>query len=198
MSYIIAGLGNPGAEYDDTRHNCGRIMLNFFAKKNDFSEWKEKANLRGLVSEGKVGKEKVVLLLPETFMNKSGESLKTAVKSVKAAERLVVVHDDLDLPLGRIKISFNRGPGGHRGVESIIRALKTEAFIRIKIGISPETPAGKLKKPQGEKEVEKHILGKFKPAEQVELKKVSKRVAEALEMLIIEGREKAMGEFNAQ
>ena len=137
-----------------------------------------------------------MILLPETFMNKSGNSLKSLIKNAKAAERLVVVHDDLDLPLGRFKISFNRGTGGHKGLESIIKALKTEKFARIRIGISPTTSSGKIRKPQGESLVGKHILGKFKPNELLELKELSKKVFLALETFVSSGLERAMTEFN--
>ena len=198
MAYIIVGLGNPGEEYVNTRHNVGRMMLESFAKKNDFSDWEKSGKLNALSSEGKVGKEKVQLVEPETFMNKSGASVAPLIKSAKAAEKLIVVHDDLDLPFGRMKISFNRGPGGHRGLESINKAIKTEAYIRVRIGICPTTPSGKMKKPIGEEPVCDHILGQFKKTELEELKKISKRFNEALEMIITEGKDKAMGEFNSQ
>ncbi len=197
MGYIFVGLGNPGEEYENTRHNAGRIMLSFFRTAQDFPEWEENKKLNALVSEGKVGKEKVMLVAPNTFMNKSGNSLKGLIKSQKAAERLVVIQDDLDLPMGRIKISFNRGSGGHRGIESIVRAIGTEAFVRVRVGISPETPGGKLKKPLGEKAVSDFILGKFKPADELEFKKVGKSISEALKMLILEGRERATGFANS-
>lgn len=205
----IAALGNPGEEYKNTRHNVGRIALEEFVKKNDFSDWVLDKKLKALSSQGKIGKEKVHLIEPETFMNKSGLSLKPLVgKIVKkvypvgkqslsyGAESLIVIHDDLDLPLGKFKISFNKSSGGHRGVESIIKAIKTEAFTRVRIGISPATASGKLKKPKGEKEVADFILGEFKKNEMEILKKISKKVSAALEMIITEGREKAMGEFN--
>ena len=195
MHYIVA-LGNPGEEYKNTRHNVGRIVLEEFFKKNDFSEWTLNKKLKALSSEGKIGKEKVLLIEPETFMNKSGLSLQPIITSKKKAEMLIVIHDDLDLPIGKFKISFNKSSGGHRGVESVIKAIKTEAFIRVRIGISPATPSGKLKKPKGEKEVGDFILGEFKKSEMETLKKISKKVATALEMIITEGREKAMGEFN--
>lgn len=198
MAYIVVGLGNPGEEYVNTRHNTGRIALEFFKKKNDFSDWKNDMKLKALTSEGKVGKEKIKIVLPETFMNKSGLSVAPLIKSIKSAEKLIVVHDDLDIPMGRFKISFNRGIGGHRGLESIVKHIKTEAFIRVRVGISPVTPSGKMKKPIGEKPVCDHILGEFKKSEQEELKKVVKKVSEALEMIVTEGKDKAMGEFNSQ
>ena len=195
MHYIVA-LGNPGKEYNNTRHNVGRIALEEFVKKNKFSDWVPDKKLKSLSSEGKIGKEKILLIEPETFMNKSGLSLQPIITSKKRAEVLIVIHDDLDLPIGKFKISFNKSSGGHRGVESIIKAIKTEAFTRVRVGISLTTPSGKLKKPKGEKEVGDFILGEFKKSEIEILKKISKKVAEALEMIIAEGKEKAMGEFN--
>lgn len=183
---IIAGLGNPGIEHENTRHNTGRIVLDIFRPRNDFPEWKEDKKLKSLISK----KGKTTLLLPETFMNKSGEAISRLIKSKKAVGDLVVIHDDLDLPLGRFKISFNRGAGGHRGVQSIVKTLKTEAFIRIRIGISPK------KKPGSEKAVIDFILGEFKNKELEILKKTTKKISEAVEAIISEGRERAMGVYN--
>lgn len=198
--YIIAGLGNPGEEYRETRHNTGRMALEYVRKQFDLPDWEENKKIKALVSEGKVGSgkssQKIMLVEPETFMNKSGVSLVSLVKSKKAAESLVVIYDDLDLPVGRMKVSFNRSSGGHNGLESVIKSVKTEAFVRIRVGISPVTPAGKMKKPSGEKAVADFILGKFSPKEYEALKKVFKRVPDAVAMLISEGVEKAMGEFN--
>jgi PTH1 family peptidyl-tRNA hydrolase len=195
MFYIV-GLGNPGSEYETTRHNTGRIVLSAFLKKNDFPAPAFVPKINALVSESKLGKEKVTAVMPETFMNKSGAAVGKLVKSVKAAERLIVIHDDLDIPLGKFKISFNKNSGGHKGVESVIRAVKTKTFIRIRVGISPTTPSGKLKKPTDEKATIDFILAKFKPAELKTLKKVAKNAAEAIAMIVTEGREKAMAEYN--
>ena len=142
MSYIIVGLGNPGEEYKNTRHNTGRIILEQIRKKNDCNEWEKDKKTNSLVSKGSIGKEKVLLVEPEGFMNKSGSSLKTLITSVKKANSLIVIYDDLDLPIGTMKISFNKSSGGHRGVESIIKAIKTQEFIRFRIGISPATASG--------------------------------------------------------
>lgn len=189
--FIIVGLGNPGEEYEQTRHNTGRIMVEAFRKINDFPEWEKDKKLNALTSEGKVGKEKVLLVLPETMMNNSGKSLLPLVKSVKAAKSVIVIYDDLDLPLGLAKISFNRGSGGHRGVESIIKTLKTREFARVRVGIS------KKKKIPAEK-VNDFILGKFSPAEFAELKKLQKKTNAALELWLSRGLEVAMNEFNSQ
>jgi PTH1 family peptidyl-tRNA hydrolase len=196
MSFIIAGLGNPEAEYAGTRHNTGRMMVEALAKKNSFPEFKEDIKLKARTSSGSVGKEKVLIIEPDNYMNRSGASLTTLVTSDKKAANLIVVHDDLDLPLGKIKISWNRSAGGHRGVQSIVKSIKTEAFIRVRVGISPSTPSGKMKKPIGEDAVTKHIIGPFKKPELETLKKVSKQVVAALEMIIEKGKDAAMGEFN--
>lgn len=193
--HIIVGLGNPGEEYVATRHNVGRMVVQAFAKKYSFPEFVISGKYQALASTGDVDGEKVLLLMPETFMNKSGGSLKALVTSAKKAEKLIVVQDDLDMPLGKMKILFNRGSGGHKGIESIKRAIKTEAYTRLKIGICPTTPTGKPKKPTGDKLLD-FIVGAFKPTELDEIKKISKKAAEALHMMVAEGREKAMGEFN--
>lgn len=196
MAWLVVGLGNPGEEYVNTRHNAGRHALDRFAKDTDLSGWKTDTKKQYTVARGTCGKQLVVALQPDTYMNKSGSAVLHFVKSAKMAEKMVVVYDDMDLPLGTIKLSFDRGSGGHKGLESIMRAVKTRKFTRIRIGVSPHTPGGKLKKPQGEEEVLKFILAKFKPAEQDDLKKIYKRVSEALQMIVTEGPMPAMNEFN--
>jgi PTH1 family peptidyl-tRNA hydrolase len=195
MSYVIAGLGNPGEEYKLTRHNTGRIALEYIAKKNNIEDFKDTPKLKALIAKGEMGNEQVTLVEPNNFMNRSGGSIGPLITSVKKAHNLIVIYDDLDLPLGTIKVSYNRGSGGHRGLESIVKAIKTQEFIRVRIGISPTTPSGKMKKPSAEA-VEKHIIGEFKKPELELLKKVSKTVAEAVESIIADGYEIAMGKFN--
>lgn len=196
MSYIFVGLGNPGEEYKNTRHNVGRMLLEQLATKNDAPDWKSDMKLNALTTKVKLGKANVQLVAPETFMNNSGNAVKPLVKSVKAAEQLVVVHDDLDVPLGRMKMSFDKSSGGHRGVESIIKAVKTQKFIRIRIGIAPVTPSGKIKKPQGEEAVGDFIIGALKDKELDALKPVFKKALAGLELLVTEGLGRAMSEAN--
>jgi PTH1 family peptidyl-tRNA hydrolase len=160
--YTIIGLGNPGVEYEKTRHNTGKMAVDALESKN----------------------VKAKYIHQDTFMNKSGSAVAKVVKSKKAAEKLIVIYDDLDLPLGTMKISFNRGSGGHKGLESVVRAVKTKEFIRIRIGIGKKA------------DVEKHILGKFTPKEQLELKKVFKNLVTAVETIVAEGYESAMTQFN--
>ncbi len=201
MPYIIAGLGNPGDEYSETRHNTGRDMLFAIGKAHGAEEFEMDKKINALVADIKVGKEKIKLIAPETFMNKSGNAVGKVVKSIKAAEKLIVIYDDFNLPLGKLRISFNRSSGGHNGLESIIKAVKTEAFLRIRVGVAPAiktgSAKGNAKVPHGDDKVEKFILGKYKPDEMKELKKIEKRVVEAIELLVKEGKDKAMSLVNA-
>jgi len=188
--YTIVGLGNPGEEYELTHHNTGRIIIEEFAKQYKFPEWVFDKKSNALKTEKKIGKEKVLLLLPETMMNNSGNAVAKFVASKKKAENLIVVHDDLDLPLGRFKISFARGSGGHKGVESVIRKVKTNEFIRVRVGICPK------KKPGDVKEIIKLLLGKFDKKEMPIFKKTAKKIIPVLETIVSEGLGKAMSEFN--
>ncbi|HEV8677560.1 MAG TPA: aminoacyl-tRNA hydrolase [Candidatus Paceibacterota bacterium] len=190
MQWIIAGLGNPGSEYDGTRHNVGRDFLIALAKKEGVKEWKEDKKLHGQSAKAELFGKKALMVLPDTYMNNSGKAFLSIVTSKKQAEQLVVVQDELDLPLGTVKIAFGASAGGHRGVDSIQKALKTKDFVRIRVGISPATASGKTKKPDQEKVVD-FVLGKFKPSEEDKLKKARKVVFEAIELMLSEGREAA-------
>lgn len=181
---IILGLGNPGKEYENTRHNAGRTAAEYFAKKNDFLSFSFDKKSNSLVSKN----QRVLIVLPETFMNKSGSAAAKIVRHKKELKDLIIIHDDLDLSLGKIKISYGKNSGGHKGVESIMRALKTKNFVRIRIGII----SGKHKPSN----ILKFIIGKFKPSEEKEFKKVLKKTAEALSKIINESLEKAMSKFN--
>ena len=191
MAIVIVGLGNPGGEYEKTRHNAGRMTVELLAKQQKFDEFVFNKKANALVSEGIIGKEKATLMLPETMMNNSGKAVMAFVKSVKAAKQLLVIQDDLDLPLGTIKMVFARGSGGHKGIESIMRAIKTEEFTRIRIGISGEGKQHQAKKVQGEEKVLKHVIGKFKPAEEATVKKILKKAAETARLFAIEGLDNA-------
>ncbi len=170
------GLGNPDDEYVGTRHNVGKDLVEA---------------LRGVVPK------KVKIAELNVYMNNSGGPIKKLIATKKEAERLIVVHDELDLPLGKVKISFGSSAGGHNGVKSIEKALKTRDYCRVRVGISPSTPSGKLKRPDAEKVVD-FVLGKFKPTEQEKLKKVKKIVQEALELIPTEGVQGAMTVINAR
>lgn len=198
-NYLFVGLGNPGSEYEKSRHSFGRmVLLAFVQKPSDelkIADWRFDKKIKGQITSGSLGKNKFQFVLPENFMNNSGGSVKPLVKTKAEAKNVVVIHDDVDLPLGTIKISYNRGSGGHKGVESIAKALKTSEFIRLRLGVSPRTSSGKTKKPSSEKVVD-FIIGNFKPAELDELKKIIKQAKRIIATMIDEGYEKAMNLYN--
>lgn len=173
---LVVGLGNPGKEYENTRHNAGRILVGMIEKK--------------------LADSKIKFITPDTFMNNSGPAIAKAMAGKKTLKDLIVIYDDIDLPLGKIKISFNRSSGGHNGLESIIKKLKSQEFLRIRIGISSSTPKGVVKKPKGEKAVLNFLLGEFKKPELETLKKLGKIVTEAVETIFTESKEKAMSLYN--
>ncbi len=188
MTYLIIGLGNPGEEYENTRHNIGRDAVIYFAKKNNFSDFSENKKLKSLVSEGKLEKNKVILILPETYMNKSGEAASFAQKYFKTKpENIFVVYDDIDLSFGTIKISFNKNSGGHKGIGDVIKKLKTKEFYRVRLGINP------TKKKKNAAEV---VLKKFGKKDELVLKKLKKTINESLLCAVLETPQKAMGKFN--
>src|SRR4030042_724060 len=144
---IIIGLGNPGKKYINTRHNIGFEVLDQFVKENNFPEFKLSKKFNALISENVINGKKIILAKPQTFMNNSGISVKKLAgvspplnqrgSDPRNLRNLYIIHDDIDLPLGKIRPSENRGSAGHKGVESIIKELGTKDFTRIRIGIHP-------------------------------------------------------------
>ena len=173
---LVVGLGNPEKEYENTRHNAGRILVSILEKKLEDS--------------------KIKFFKPDSFMNNSGKAVAPLIKTKKDLKDLVVIYDDIDLPLGKIKISFNRSSGGHNGLASVIKAVKSEEFMRIRVGISPASSSGKIRKPKGEKAILNFLLGEFKKPELETLKKLSKKITEAVETIFSESKEKAMSLYN--
>lgn len=194
---IIVGLGNPDDKYKNTRHNIGRDFVESFRKKNKFEDWSFHKKSNALISEGEFNGENILLILPQTYMNNSGKALVSFVKTKKQAVETLVVYDELDLGVGKLKISFNKNSGGHKGVDSIIKNIKTKEFPRLRIGIAPVTPSGKVKKVSGEEAVVKHVLTKFKPSELEYLKKVEKNTLKAIELFIEKGHILATNEINS-
>lgn len=187
MSIVIVGLGNPGKEYEKTRHNAGRNAVELLAKQEGLDGFAFNTKANALVAKGAVGGEKTELVLPETMMNASGKAVAAFVKSQKAAKNLLVIHDDLDLPVGTIKMAFARGSGGHKGVESVMRAVRTQEFTRIRIGVAPAGKKNQAKKLKDEEKVIKLVIGKWKPSEESAAKKTIKKAAEAARLFASDG-----------
>jgi len=186
--FLIVGLGNPGEKYEKTWHNVGFLAINTFLEENNFPEFKFSKKLKAELSEGFLDKDKIVLAKPQTFMNNSGTSIKLLIRNWKIKpDSLIVIHDDIDLPLGKIRVVKGRGSAGHKGVESIIKELKNKDFVRIRIGIMPE--AGKPKNP------ERFVLQKLNREEKLP-KEVFLKSALSIEMILKEGLEKTMTEYN--
>ncbi len=185
--FLIIGLGNPGDEYKNTRHNIGREIIELFRKQQGLPDFHFEKKWNAEISEGKIGKNKVMLALPNTFMNKSGAAIAPIAKFFKTkSDHIILIHDDADIQFGTGKLSFDKRSAGHKGVESVIRALKTTAFWRFRIGI-----AGKRDIP-----AEKLVLKKFTPDDQKIAQKIIKRTIDALEQAITEGPERAMNGYN--
>ncbi|MFC1663979.1 aminoacyl-tRNA hydrolase [Patescibacteria group bacterium] len=187
--FLIVGLGNPGQKFQKTRHNLGFEVIDEFSKENGFPEFKISKKFKSLVSEGSLDKKKIILAKPQIFMNNSGKSVRSLIDFYKIKKmNLILVHDDIDLALGKIKISKGRGAAGHKGVESVILELKTKNFVRFRIGIN------NLKSEI--KSTERFVLKKFSKEEQKIVKEIIGKTAKAIEIFLKEGLEKAMQEFN--
>lgn len=192
--YLIIGLGNPGEEYEQTYHNAGRMAVETWRKNAGFRDFLFEKKLESLVSEKKIGKHLVVAALPETFMNKSGRAVAELSKKYRSKpDTIIVVHDDADIQLGKIKIVRGKRSAGHKGVESVMRALKTRGFIRIRIGTTKlVTKKGTWRERDLMETVVKNIPTPQKPL----LKKALLQASEAITMTIREDLGKAMSIYN--
>ena len=183
---LIIGVGNPDPQYKDTRHNVGFMMVNYLAKRFEANDFEFDKKLNSLVLKTKLDKTAIILAKPQTYVNKSGEAVKKLAKTYNLQpttyNNLIVVHDDLDIPFGNTKVSFDKNSGGHKGVESIMRALKTKKFYRLRIGLAKPTlqKARRQSDKKRDEFVVKMVLSKFSPSEQEELKKVFKDAYEKL------------------
>jgi peptidyl-tRNA hydrolase, PTH1 family len=187
---LIVGLGNPGTKYAQTRHNVGFDLIDLLAKRWQIS-LSDRKQFQGVYGEG-VGSNniKIKLLKPQTFMNLSGQSVRATLDWFKLSpESVLVVYDDLDLPLGKIRLRLSGSAGGHNGMKSIISHLGTQNFPRVRIGIGQST---------GEKDTIAHVLGKFSKAETIVVDEVIYLVKDAIEMSLKQGVEKAMSLYNSK
>jgi peptidyl-tRNA hydrolase, PTH1 family len=182
---VIVGLGNPGVRYQGNRHNIGFQVADQLAENNHIPISKKR--LKAFYGIGKIDSNEVVLAKPLTFMNRSGEAVRRIADFFKIGmEDLIVVHDDLDLPLGRLRFKRRGGDGGHQGVRSIIEAMGGNTFLRLKVGIG--------RPPRG-MEVAEYVLCNFDEMQQPHLSEIRSRAAEALVVMLSEGLEAAMNRY---
>jgi len=186
--YLIAGLGNPGGKYQFTRHNLGFLTLQTLAGRHQISIEKRKFESRyGL---GEILHEKVLLLTPLTYMNRSGQAIDSFLRYFQIPiDHLIVIHDDLDLSWSRIRIAPKGGAAGHKGILSIMEQLKTQNFIRLRMGIG--RPAEKIPS-------ESYVIEPFSTEEKKELLPLTDQACEAIETLLKEGLTTAMNRFNVR
>ena len=182
---IIVGLGNPGNEYSNTRHNVGFMAVDELAKKLGIHSWKKKSG--ALIAEYR-GTEQIVLVKPQTFMNLSGTAVGELARWYKVAvEDIVVIFDDMDLPTGRLRLRMKGGSGGHKGIESLLTHLPKDNFARIRIGID---------RPQTGWQVVDHVLSSFTKEEQPLLQEAILKAVEAAQCVVEQGLDKAMNQYN--
>ncbi len=186
--YYIVGLGN-------TRHNAGFFIVEQIVEKFHLPSPMKSAKYNGLISEGVIKGKEVTALLPQTFMNVSGSAVSKLVPR-NAASNLLVVYDDIDLPLGEYRVSFGRGDGGHNGIKSIIESLGTRDFARLRIGIGKKNLwSGALVRPKGEA-LASFVLGKLSSKDQKTLTEIAQVSGDITSLFVTEGIEKAMNAFN--
>jgi PTH1 family peptidyl-tRNA hydrolase len=194
---LIVGLGNPGEKYKDTRHNVGFLVVDKLAHELGSSETKWSLSEKHKAEIAKTGD--LILVKPQTFMNASGASVAALVSYYHLKPSDVwVIHDDLDLPLGKIRIRVGGASAGHHGVDSIIEALKTDTFTRFRLGIGPGKEAIEKNSDQHlhRRNVIDFVLSRFTQSEAGELKHIVKHGAEAVRTALMDGMDKAMNRFN--
>jgi PTH1 family peptidyl-tRNA hydrolase len=186
IMYIIAGLGNPGREYEGTRHNTGFAVIDCLAEKHGIRV--NIGKFSGLLGSGMIGAEKAVLVKPLTYMNLSGMCLQQVLHFYKVpADHLIVAVDDINLPVGQIRVRGGGSAGGHNGLKSIIEQCGTQDFPRVRVGVGDKKPG---------QDLASHVLSRF-PADQAEeMKNAEKSAAEAIEMLISDGLDLTMNRYN--
>jgi len=194
MHYIV-GLGNPGKKYENTRHNAGWLVLDAFIKERHLPEAYTSSKYAGRLSEGVLADTDVAVLYPDTYMNKSGSAVQKLVPK-DALSKLVVIYDDVDLPIGEFKLSVGRGGGGHNGIKSIVASMGSKEFVRVRVGVAGKGFwTGATKRPAAGR-MSSHVLGRFGRREMVALEAVIPEIVSAIEMVVTDGVEKAMNRFN--
>lgn len=184
--YIIAGLGNPGSKYENTRHNMGFKVIDAMA--SEFGIDVNRAKFKGLIGEGRIGSEKVILLKPQTYMNLSGQSVREIMNFYKIPEEnLIVIYDDFDLPIGSIRVRKSGGPGTHNGMKSVVQELGSRKFPRVRVGIGSSDGS-----------TIQFVIGKVGKDEQQILNEAAEAAASAAADIIRIGIENAMNIHNTR
>ncbi|MEM6426835.1 MAG: aminoacyl-tRNA hydrolase [Cyanobacteria bacterium P01_D01_bin.128] len=190
---LVVGLGNPGAQYERTRHNVGFDVVDLLAQRWQGS-LAENKRFKGRYGEIRIRGGKVGLLKPLTFMNRSGQAIRAVMDWYKfSANQVLVVYDDMDLPVGKLRLRLNGSAGGHNGMKSAISHLGTQDFPRLRLGIGATNKDG-----DRDQAVVSHVLGRFSPEEGTLIKAVIELSADAVERSIRDGVEKAMTIYNGQ
>jgi peptidyl-tRNA hydrolase, PTH1 family len=186
--FLIAGLGNPGPDYRHNRHNVGFMVVDALASALLIPI--QRVELRALVGKGALDGERLILAKPQTFMNNSGRSVAPLMRFYKIpCEQLLVIHDDLDLPFGTLRLRPFGGTGGQRGMESIVAQLGTDAFPRLRVGIG---------RPPGRMDPADYVLHNFDPPQEEILPEVFGRAVDAIRMFVLEGIDTSMNTFNGR
>ncbi len=185
---LIVGLGNPGKEYDGTRHNIGWDAVSAVAEDVEASAFSKKAAYNAEISEGMIGTQKVAFMHPLTFMNLSGNAVQTFKSFFKLKnEDILIVQDEMDFPVGTFKFSTGSGPAGHNGILSIQQSLGTRDIARLRIGVD---------KPEARTAREDYVLGKFSAADKKKLKTQTKKINQAIQDWVTQGLTKTMNSWN--
>ena len=188
-AWLVVFLGNPGPKYEGTRHNAGFMTADALCKKKNIAI--NKARFQALTAQADLGGERVLLMKPQTYMNLSGQAVSQAARFYKIPpERVLVVSDDVSLPVGKLRIRTKGSAGGHNGLKNIIALLGTEEFPRIRLGVGAP--------PHPEYEMMDWVLSAFRDQDAEDMAKASQRAAEAVECYIEKGPDKAMNQYNTK
>ena len=206
---LIIGLGNPGEKYKNTRHNIGFRIIDKFSKRNNFPEFEMSQKFKSLITEKTLLHKKIIIAKPQMFMNESGKAVrkiinyrlpivnKTSINKF-SNENLIIIHDDIDIVLGKIRISQEKNSAGHKGIESIIKEIGTKNFTRFRVGVKTANPEVASNFGTNNIDVEKFVIQKFRKDEEEIIGGVIEKTIDAIEMYLEQGIGKTMNQYNSK